>query len=423
MGGVSKIFIEVAGKPLLSWSLSTFLDDPRVGTVVVVLPPDQLAEAPEWLTDLDERVVLAGGGATREASVAAGLAALPPRDSVVVVHDGARPLVDVPALERCLWWAGQGVSAVVGHPAVDTMKRVEGEFVTGTEPRHQLWQVQTPQVFPRKVLERAHARAAKHDTQGTDDASLVEASGEPVRMVPADRWNVKVTFPNDVEVAAHLLAGRTGPRRSWAPRTDEEWNAVVAHLEMGGLLAYPTGTVYGFGGSIDPLAVAQLARLKRRSAHKPFLVLLPSSEVVAARALSWTPEARTLAAAFWPGPLTLILPDPERSFPPGVHGPEGGVAVRVDGHPLVRELLERFGQPLTSSSANAPGEPPAASGPEVLEALEKLSAGNEVWALDGGPVEGGLSSTLVDLTGPQPRILREGALTAEDIGSHVRLDT
>ena len=420
MGGGPKAFMDVAGKPLLRWSLDALLADPRVCAVSVVVPNDPTFAPPAWLADTDTRIGVVRGGATRDQSVRAGLHALPADSDVVVVHDAARPLLDVSALERCVWWAGQGTSAVIGHPAIDTIKEVSADLIQATPPRELLWQVQTPQVFPRAVLERAHRAAEAEGRPGTDDAALVEALGEPVRVVEGSRWNLKVTFPEDVEIARHLLLDRSRPLRSWTPRTDEEWGAVVAHLESDGLIAYPTGTVYGFGGSTSPMAVAQLARLKRRSAHKPFLILLP--DVEAAPELEWTDEARTLAEAFWPGPLTLILRDPGRAYPPGVHGPEGGVAVRIDAHPLVTELLRHFGQPLTSSSANAPGEQAASDGPAVLRALEKLDAGSEVWALDGGPVQGGLSSTLVDLTGPKPRMIREGVLSAEAIAAHVSLD-
>ena len=420
MGGEPKAFMEIAGRPLLQWSLETLLADPRVRAVAVVVPSDGQFLAPAWLTATDPRVHVVQGGATRDESVRSGLRALPAEVDLVIVHDAARPLLDVAALERCVWSAGQGTSAVVGHRAVDTIKEVEGGLIRATPPRDRLWQVQTPQVFPRAVLERAHRRAVSEGLSGTDDASLVEALGEPVRVVESGRWNLKVTFPEDVEVARHLLSDRVRPLRSWTPRTDEEWRSVVDHLRADGLIAYPTGTVYGFGGSTSPMAVAQLARLKRRSAHKPFLILLPDPS--AAPELAWTPEARKLAEAFWPGPLTLILGDPSQAYPPGVHGPEGGVAVRVDAHPLVTELLRHFGAPLTSSSANAPGEGPASDGPSALAALEKLNAGGEVWALDGGPVHGGLSSTLVDLTGPRPRLVREGVLSAEDIAAHVSFD-
>jgi len=420
MGGEPKAFMEVAGRPLLRWSLDTLLADPRVRAVAVVVPADDAFLLPNWLEDVDSRVRLARGGVTRDESVRSGLRALPDDVELVIVHDAARPLLDVPALERCVWWAGQGSSAVVGHPAVDTIKEVEGDLIRATPPRARLWQVQTPQVFPRAILERAHREAVANGFSGTDDAALVEASGQPVRVVEGGRWNLKVTFPEDVGVAEHFLKDRARPLRSWTPKTDEEWRSVVDHLRSDGLIAYPTGTVYGFGGSTSPLAVAQLARLKRRSAHKPFLILLPDSS--AAPELEWTPEARKLAEAFWPGPLTLVLRDPNQAYPPGVHGPEGGVAVRVDAHPFVTELLRHFGQPLTSSSANAPGEGPASDGASVLEALVKLRAGSEVWALDGGAVQGGLSSTLVDLTGARPRLVREGVLSAKEIAAHVAFD-
>jgi L-threonylcarbamoyladenylate synthase len=189
--------------------------------------------------------------------------------------------------------------------------------------------------------------------------------------------------------------------------TDDDLAPVVAHLEGGGLLAYPTETVYGFGCRVQAAPLARLRGLKGREADRPFLLLVPDVESVGR--LAWTDDARELVRTFWPGALTLLLADPEADFPPGVRSPEGGVAVRRSSHPLARRLVELLGEPLTSTSANAPGSPPASSGEGAYAAARAAGAGEEMWVLDAGGLPESAPSTIVDFTGRTPRILRAGA--------------
>ncbi len=151
-----------------------------------------------------------------------------------------------------------------------------------------------------------------------------------------------------------------------------------------------------------------MAALKRRDADKPLLVLVRDADEVAR--LAWTAEARELAGIFWPGAVTLVLGDPLGIFPPGIRSPAGSVAVRVSPHPLVRALLERFEEPLTSTSANAPGTAPARSGEEALAAARALGAGAEMLVLDAGTLPGSGPSTIVDCTGARPVVVREGTV-------------
>lgn len=189
---------------------------------------------------------------------------------------------------------------------------------------------------------------------------------------------------------------------------------VVSHLEGGGLLAYPTETVYGFGAACDPDGVAGVAALKGREHHKPFIVLLPSEAHGAA--LAWNETARGLAQVFWPGSLTLVLGDPEGAFPPGIRSAEGTVAVRVSPHPLVRTLLDAWDAPLISTSVNAPGEAPARSGRDALRVSRTLGGGGDLLVLDLGTLPPSEPSTVVDCTGPEPRVLRVGSIPAERLG-------
>lgn len=185
------------------------------------------------------------------------------------------------------------------------------------------------------------------------------------------------------------------------------------HLLDEGVLVYPTETVYGMGCLARPGALERLFGLKKRDPDKPVLLLV--SERSHLRGLSWTEPGRRLAEAFWPGPVTLILADPRAHYPPGVRSPEGGVGVRESPHPLVRSLLDELQEPLTSTSANGPGEPPSRSGEEALEVVSELGGGAETWVLDAGALEPSSPSTVVDCTGPEPFIRRPGAVSSEEI--------
>lgn len=189
---------------------------------------------------------------------------------------------------------------------------------------------------------------------------------------------------------------------------DEALAPVVEHLRGGGLLAYPTETVYGFGCALDREPLAGLAHLKRRAETKPFLVLVPDADTT--RGLAWTDEARELADIFWPGALTLVLSDPEATFPPGVRSDAGGVAVRVSAHPVAAALARGLGDGLTSTSANLPGVAPARDAREALAAARELGADARLWVLDAGTLPPSPPSTIVDCTGATPVVVREGAI-------------
>jgi L-threonylcarbamoyladenylate synthase len=134
------------------------------------------------------------------------------------------------------------------------------------------------------------------------------------------------------------------------------------------------------------------------------------ASIEAVEGLRWTPEARELAETFWPGSLTLVLRDPLGIFPPWVSDAgKQAVAVRVSPHPLVARLLKEAGGPLTSTSLNAPGEPPASSGSEAVEVVRRLGA-RDVLVIDAGTLPRSGPSTVVDCTGEGPVVLREGSI-------------
>lgn len=183
----------------------------------------------------------------------------------------------------------------------------------------------------------------------------------------------------------------------------------VAVLRAGGLVVHPTEAVYGIGGALAPEPTRRLRSAKDRS-QEGFVLLLPSDD--GARDLL-TPEASKLAAAFWPGALTLILDDPEHRFPTDVKAADGSVAVRRCGNAGTNRLVDALGGPITSTSANPPGGRPACTFREALAAATAL--GLDAVGLDGGNLKGGAPSTIVDARSTPVRVLREGAVPAAEI--------
>jgi L-threonylcarbamoyladenylate synthase len=184
------------------------------------------------------------------------------------------------------------------------------------------------------------------------------------------------------------------------------------HMEMRRVLAYPTETVYGFGGAIDRESVDSLIRLKGRPKGKPFLLLIAGSDMLEKLDLHLPSFATNLAARFWPGPLTLVLPGGEKRVPEALRGPEGGIAVRWTSHPGLQRLIRAHGDAITSTSANRPGVPPATSAGEIREQWGDALARGTLRLLDGGTLQPSPPSTVVDCTLRAPRVIRPGAVPA-----------
>jgi L-threonylcarbamoyladenylate synthase len=187
------------------------------------------------------------------------------------------------------------------------------------------------------------------------------------------------------------------------------------HLNAGGLLAYPTETVYGLGSRPRDQDVARLANLKGRVKGKPFLLLVSGRNMAEAYGLSFNAAATALAEEFWPGPLTLVLPGGEGRLPEVLRGPEGGIAVRHTSHTGMARLVAALGFPLTSTSANRPGGPPAPGAAAAAEAFADVVADGTLLVLDGGVLGNVPPSTVVDCTEAQPRLVREGALPRAEL--------
>ena len=191
--------------------------------------------------------------------------------------------------------------------------------------------------------------------------------------------------------------------------------SVRRRLERGEIIIHPTESIYGFGGLLDDAPITRLRRLKQR-ARGGFVVLIPSAQC-ATGLLGET--GRALAGAFWPGPLTLIVDDPEDRFHPAAKAADGSVALRVPGHPVTLRLLRETGWAITSTSANLPGAPPALTADAAREAGRSL--GLELFALDAGALDGGAPSTLVRLGRDCPIVIRQGPLGVLELNLVMRV--
>jgi 2-C-methyl-D-erythritol 4-phosphate cytidylyltransferase len=206
MEGERKQFFKLAGERILLLALNPLLVHPAVQIVVVALPADQANDPPYWLTNEDDRIQVVRGGDTRRNSVWAGLKTLPSNINVVVIHDGARPLVSPDVVARCIDVAAGGVGAVAGFRVVDTMKIInQAGGITETLERSKLWHAQTPQAFPRAQILKAYQRAVNENWSATDDAAIVEKYGGDVVMVESSPTNLKITCKDDIKIAEAIL--------------------------------------------------------------------------------------------------------------------------------------------------------------------------------------------------------------------------
>jgi L-threonylcarbamoyladenylate synthase len=196
--------------------------------------------------------------------------------------------------------------------------------------------------------------------------------------------------------------------------SDEALDAAAEAVLRGGVIAFPTDTIYGLGCSLfDVRAVEMVARLKRRDLSLAVISLIPMASQVYGLAAEVSPVAERLIQRFWPGPLSLIF-KAAQVIPPPVRGAGGTVALRCPKDPLCNLLLARIGGPVVASSANLSGQPPA----ETADAVVRVFGNQVDLVLDGGP-RNGKPSTLVDVSGARPRLLRRGAVDVDsELGEH-----
>ena len=203
-----KQFRWVGGKPMLLHSVQAFHTRRDVAMVVCVLPKAFVGDPPPWLFQCDiDRLLISVGGRERTESVANGLEDLPDEVKVVLVHDAARPFVSNATIDRVVAEARCGRGAVAALPVVDTLKEVdESGRVVRTVERAGLWRAQTPQGFPRDLLEQAHAKARAEGVTATDDAALFERLGLPVVVVRGSERAMKITDEGDFARADALFS-------------------------------------------------------------------------------------------------------------------------------------------------------------------------------------------------------------------------
>ena len=206
----NKLLLPLVGRPVLAWTLDAALAAESISWIGIVgQRVDQAAIMGLIEEEESKPVVWIEGGSTRQESVQRGLAALPEGATQVLIHDGARCLVEPNLLDRCAALVAQGVAVIAATPVTDTIKRVDDKGVIRATPdRSELWAAQTPQGFAVAELRQGHADAIARGWSVTDDASLYERLGWPVRVLDAGPANIKVTTPFDLIVAAAVLQVR-----------------------------------------------------------------------------------------------------------------------------------------------------------------------------------------------------------------------
>ena len=214
-GPQPKQFLALNGLPILIHSLRAFAAVERVTAIYVAVRATEIERVEAQVAEygLSARVNVVEGGDNRQESVSHALAALPAQaDDIVLVHDAVRPLIDAATIDRTIDAVIEHGAAIVGLPAIDTIKHVErtahGALITATIPREFVVLAQTPQGFRFGLLEKAFAEAQADGFIGTDEASVIERAGHPVAVVHGSQVNLKITQPGDLELAEFYLRQR-----------------------------------------------------------------------------------------------------------------------------------------------------------------------------------------------------------------------
>lgn len=215
--GFDKLLALLGEKPVLAHTLDAFEQTGCVDEIILVARAERVAEFQELVKTGAYKKVrdVIAGGAQRQDSVRAGLEQLSPGANYVAVHDAARPLVMPEQIERVFALAREHGAATLAEPITDTLKRAdENRFVTGGVARDGLYAMQTPQIFSRELLVDAYAAVAAKKLSITDEVSAVEQLGAKVLLVPNEEFNVKITYPRDLQLAQSALTRRASPQVS-----------------------------------------------------------------------------------------------------------------------------------------------------------------------------------------------------------------
>lgn len=216
--GTKKPFQNLSGKPLILWSLEALESVHEIEEIIPVLMKEDMEYGRRVFEEYRLRKVkmIAPGGKERQDSVYNGLRLIDDKKSIVLIHDGVRPLIEKELIERGIMELqtshetsakeGDGFDGVVlGVPVKDTIKELEAGFIRKTLKRESLWAIQTPQIFPFKKISDAYEKAAKEDFYSTDDSALLERYGGKVKVIAGSYRNIKITTPEDLEIAEFLL--------------------------------------------------------------------------------------------------------------------------------------------------------------------------------------------------------------------------
>lgn len=215
MGSKKKNYLELLDRPVLAHTLAAFEGAASVDAVILVVPPSDERYCMDGIVSkygFRKVVKIVAGGAERQDSVRNGISAAGDGFDIIAVHDGARPLVTPDIIDRTVEAAAESGAAIAAVAVKDTVKESSGGFVRRTVPREDLLSVQTPQAFQRPIIEKAFKAAGEEGFLGTDESSLVERAGMPVRVVEGSYENIKITTPEDMAFAECILRLRLGAR-------------------------------------------------------------------------------------------------------------------------------------------------------------------------------------------------------------------
>ena len=209
---VRKQYMPIGNLPILCRTIMSFASSKKIEDIVLVVPENESEYCRRHIlslldSGLQERITLTPGGKERQASVYNGLLAVGDVEGIVCIHDGVRPFVLPLQIDACIESAEKHGAAILATPASDTLKKIDNNGrIVKTPARENIWLAQTPQVFRYDLIRDAHERALKDNFMGTDDASLVERLGGIVKICPGSRLNIKITTPEDLQLAEAFLA-------------------------------------------------------------------------------------------------------------------------------------------------------------------------------------------------------------------------
>ncbi len=209
--GFEKLFAPLAGKPVIAHSIAAFEESKLVDEIVLVCREERVKEIEKLIKreKFTKAIKVVAGGAERHFSVWNGLQAVNSKSTYVAIHDGARPLVTPALIKQCIELAKEKGAMSCSAPIPDTVKRAStGQEVTESVERSGLWAMQTPQVFNSGLILQAYASLMAKNEQVTDEVSAVQKLGKKIALLRNDDWNLKITFPRDLEMAEHILAMR-----------------------------------------------------------------------------------------------------------------------------------------------------------------------------------------------------------------------